>query len=127
MNTARRIELAELTSRFRDAAPPRLWNVLTDDYFDGRMIPGSRRVPLDTVYRTARQEGFPVDDEVIVYCSGPTCPQSGLAGEKLAAAGYRNVRVFEGGLEAWGADGRPFETLTEAQGAPAPETVAASR
>src|SRR3712207_8343122 len=25
-----------------------LWNVLTDDYFAGEMIPGSRRVPLDT-------------------------------------------------------------------------------
>lgn len=127
MSTARRIDLAELTHRFQDAVPPRLWNVLTDDYFDGRMIPGSRRVPLDTVYRTARQEGIPVDDEVIVYCSGPTCPQSGLAGEKLAAAGYRNVRVFEGGLEAWAADGRAVETLAQAPGAAPAAAGAAGR
>ena len=33
------------------------WNVLTDDYFTGEIIPGSRRVPLDQVGReVARRE-----------------------------------------------------------------------
>lgn len=103
----RRIELAELVDRLGESSRPELWNVLTDDYFTGELIPGSRRVPLDTVVRTARAERRERDAEWVVYCSGPDCPQSRLAAEKLAAAGYSNVRFFEGGLAAWKGSGRP--------------------
>ncbi len=96
-----RIDVAELSDRLRDRAPLEVWNVLTDDYFDGRLIPGSRRVPLDRVVRTAREAKLAADSEIIVYCSGPSCPQSSLAAAKLAAAGFRGVRLFHGGLEAW--------------------------
>ncbi len=105
----RRIDAAELADRLRDRAPLRVWNVLTDDGFDGRLIPGSRRVPLDRVVRTAREERLAADAEVVVYCSGPGCPQSGFAAEKLAGAGYRAVRLFHGGLQAWAEAGLPFE------------------
>ena len=93
-------------------ADDELWSVadvLTDDDFDGRLIPGSRRVPLDRVVRTAREERLAADAELVVYCSGPGCPQSGFAAEKLAGAGYRAVRLFDGGLLAWAEAGLPFE------------------
>ncbi|MBL8112954.1 MAG: rhodanese-like domain-containing protein [Acidobacteria bacterium] len=102
------IDATELAGRLRDTAPPRVWNVLTDEYFDGRLIPGSRRVPLDQVGRTAQEGSVRRDAEIVVYCSGITCPQSRLAGEKLVALGYTAVRVFEGGLEAWEAAGGSF-------------------
>jgi len=101
----RRIEVAELADRLGEHAPLEVWNVLTDEYFDGRLIPGSRRVPLDRVVRTARERRLDAEAEWIVYCSGPSCPQSSLAAAKLAAAGYRGVRLFHGGLEAWEAAG----------------------
>jgi len=106
----RRIDAAELADRLRERAPLPVWNVLTEDSFDGRLIPGSRRVPLDRVVRTAREERLGADAELVVYGSGPGCPQSGLAAEKLAGAGYRVVRLFHGGLEAWAEAGLPFET-----------------
>ncbi len=86
-----------------------LWNVLTDDYFKGEMIPGSRRVPLDTVGREVAQGGIAKDAEIIVYCSGPTCPQSGAAAEKLVKLGYTNVRRYEDGKQDWQEAGLPLE------------------
>lgn len=96
-----RITTAELQDRLRDTAGFELWNVLTDDYFTGRLIPRSRRVPLDVVVKTAKTEGIARDAEIVVYCSGPGCPQSLLAAEKLTTVGYTNVRVYEGGLQEW--------------------------
>jgi rhodanese-related sulfurtransferase len=90
------------------------WNVLTDDYFKGELIPGSRRVPLDTVGREVAQGGIARDAEIIVYCSGPSCPQSGAAAEKLVKLGFTNVRQYEGGLEHWKGAGLPVERLAEA-------------
>jgi rhodanese-related sulfurtransferase len=62
-------------------------------------------VPLDRVGRAAPP--LPKDTDVVVYCSGTDCPQSKAAGGKLAALGFANVRVFEGGLEDWKEAGRP--------------------
>ena len=91
------------------------WNVLTDDYFAGEMIPGSRRVPLATVGREVAQSGLAKDAEIIVYCSGPSCPQSGAAAEKLVKLGFTNVRAFKGGLEAWKAAGLAVERVEGAE------------
>jgi rhodanese-related sulfurtransferase len=97
----KRIETAELQDRLSDSARFEFWNVLTDEYFTGQLIPGSRRVPLDVVVKTAKTEGLARDAEIVVYCAGPECPQSLLAAEKLVAVGYTNVRVYEGGLQEW--------------------------
>ena len=103
-----KLTLIELTERLRDMPPLEVWNVLTDEYFDGRLIPGSWRVPLDRVVRYARTQGLATDAEIVVYCSGPDCPQSQLAAEKLAGAGYINVRAFSGGLTEWSEAGLPL-------------------
>ena len=76
------------------------WNVLTDEWFKGENIAGSRRVPLDKVGNEVRTTNLPRNVEIVVYCGGPKCPQSRMAAEKLAKLGYENVRAYEGGLEA---------------------------
>lgn len=106
--TPRSMSCAELADRLRDRCPPQVWNVLTDDAFDGRLIPGSVRVPFDLVVRSARAATLPSEAEIVVYGSGPCCPLSALAAAKLAAAGYGEVAVFDGGLAVWDAAGRPF-------------------
>ena len=112
MKQARIITLAQLTAARVGDEVAEFWNVLTDDYYTGELIPGSRRVPLDRVGREASE--LPKDTPIVVYCSGLACPQSGSAGEKLSALGFSNVRVFEGGLEAWKEAGRPVEKDTRA-------------
>jgi rhodanese-related sulfurtransferase len=109
MSNIRIITLDELTARQRDGAIAELWNVLTDEYFTGELIPGSRRVPLDRIGRVVAASALPLDTAIVTYCSGPDCPQSKQAAEKLAVLGFTDVRAFEGGLQAWKASGRAVE------------------
>ena len=87
------------------------WNVLTDEWFKGENISGSRRVPLDKVGSEVRATNLPKNTEIVVYCGGPKCPQSRMAAEKLVKLGYENVRAYEGGLEEWKSAGLAVETI----------------
>jgi rhodanese-related sulfurtransferase len=82
MSEVKTIGGAELEERLKAGGAFEFWNVLTDEYFHGEVIPGSRRVPLDTVGREAREKNLPKDAEVVVYCAGPKCPQSRMADRK---------------------------------------------
>lgn len=46
---------------------------------------------------------------LIIYCNGFGCPDSFDLGEHLIAAGYQQVRVFEGGYPQWRDEGRALE------------------
>ena len=77
------------------------WNVLTDEWFKGENISGSRRVPLDKVGNEVRSTNLPRNAEIVVYCGGPKCPQSRMAAERLtklfvcyAAEGYERNEVM---------------------------------
>ena len=87
------------------------WNVLTDEWFKGENIAGSRRVPLDRVGSEVRGTNLPKNAEIVVYCGGPKCPQSRMAAEKLAKLGYENVRAYESGLEEWKGAGLAIERI----------------
>lgn len=103
------IDTAWLVRRLEKGEIRNFWNVLTDDYFGGELIPGSRRVPVDRVGREARSLGLRADDEIVVYCSGPDCPQSTAAARKLADLGFTNVYEYDTGLSAWKQAGGPVE------------------
>jgi rhodanese-related sulfurtransferase len=107
------ISTAELEQRLQKGGELQFWNVLTDDYFNGEMIPGSRRVQLDRIGRELRESNLSKDAEVIVYCAGPQCPQSAMAAEKLQEFGYPNVQAYEGGLEEWKAAGHAIENIEQ--------------
>ncbi len=112
MTDIRILSAAQLRSRLdRPSEALQFWNVLTDDYFTGEMIPGSRRVPLDKVGREVAESGLAKDAEIVVYCSGPACPQSHAAAEKLTALGFTNVSLFKGGLEEWKAAGLAVDRI----------------
>ena len=49
------------------------------------------------------------NQEIVVYCASFSCPLSGESAAKLAAAGYKNVSAFEGGLMDWAQAGYDFE------------------
>jgi rhodanese-related sulfurtransferase len=114
MEVPRIITLDALTTAIRAGDVDEFWNVLVQDYFGGELIPGSRWVPLDRVGREVSARALDRNARIIVYCSGMSCPNSGDAGQKLATLGFTNVRVFEGGLEAWKLSGRGLEVLPNA-------------
>ena len=90
MAEVKTISTEELQQRLEQDNSLHLWNVLTDGYFTGEMIPGSRRVPLDTIGRKVSEAKSPRDEEIIVYCGGPKCPQSLQAAQKLMDLTRRN-------------------------------------
>ena len=117
MAEVKTITTEELSGRLALGGELQFWNVLTDDYFHGEMLPGSRRVPLDRVGREAAEAGLAKDTEVVVYCAGPKCPQSRMAAEKLQTLGYTNVRAYEGGIEEWKESGREVRRVEQATAA----------
>ena len=114
MAEVKTISTEELQQRLEQDKSLHFWNVLTDGYFKGEMIPGSRRVPLDTIGRDLSDTQAPKGEEIIVYCGGPTCPQSLQAAQILMDLGYTNVRAYEGGLEEWKNAGNQIERLGQA-------------
>jgi rhodanese-related sulfurtransferase len=111
------ISLNDFIAALKTTDRERVWNVLTPDYFSGELVPGTRWVPLDRVGREVAARELDRSSTIIVYCSGTSCPNSKDAGAKLATFGFTDVRVFEGGLEAWKADGRGVEILRVASAA----------
>ena len=99
--TVTTISTTDLAQRVRDDIGLHVWNVLTDDYFKGELIPGSRRVPVDRLGEAVRRSSLAKDAAIVVYCAGPNCPASRQAAEKLTALGYTRVEAYEGGIEAW--------------------------
>jgi membrane protein DedA with SNARE-associated domain/rhodanese-related sulfurtransferase len=66
-------------------------------------------------------------DEIVVYCSCPNDASAALVAQRLAAAGFANVRVLAGGLDAWIAAGLPLAAAASAPAAAAvPSGCAAS-
>jgi rhodanese-related sulfurtransferase len=117
MATVKTISTKELQQRLEQGNSLNFWNVLTDGYFKSEMIPGSRRVPLDTIGREVSEAKSPKDEEIIVYCGGPKCPQSLQAAQKLMDLGYTNVKAYEGGLEEWKNAGNKIDRLEQASAA----------
>lgn len=109
MSELKLITTEELKAKLDSKEYLNFWNVLTDEYYNGELIPGSIRVSLDVVGKTAKSLEIPKDKEIIVYCAGSSCPQSKTAQEKLNALGYTNVHTYEGGIEEWQKAGYAIE------------------
>ena len=103
------ININHLVELLRRHAVEEFWNVQADDDFTGELIPGSRRVSSDRVAHESMR--LPKDIAIVVYCSNARSPHSRYASTELTLLGFKNVRVFEGGLTAWKASGRGVETL----------------
>lgn len=79
-------------------------------YADGH-LPGALSLPLaemDAQLETFRRT-VPLDRVIITYCNGYGCPDSFDQGVRLLAAGWQDVRVFEGGYPEWRDAGLPTE------------------
>lgn len=86
-------------------------NVLPEDRFREKRIPGSVNVPLEDSSFLQRVEHLVGDRDakVVVYCADAGCKASPKAAEKLEESGFRNVQDFEGGVEEWERAGFPLE------------------
>ncbi len=81
------------------------------DLYADSHLPGARSLPrgASAEQQAAFFREVPFDRPLIVYCSGYGCEDSFILAERLLAEGYRDVRVFEGGLPEWLDAGLPVE------------------
>lgn len=105
-STVKTITTRDLERRISGDVGTHVWNVLTDEWFTGELIPGSRRVPLDHLEEAVRHSSLAKETPIVVYCADSHCPYSREAAEKLGELGYSNVEAFEGGLADWKSNGR---------------------
>jgi len=87
-------------------------NVLSEEQYEERHIPGSINVPNDApdfndrVLQAVPQKDTPV----IVHCSSMQCPASTQAARKLKSLGYTEVYDYKAGIEDWVGADRATET-----------------
>ena len=99
------IERDDLKAKIDAGEDFRLVMTLNEWAFRARRIPSSIR--FESIEHAL--EALEKDDEIVVYCSDPACVASQYAYQGLVAAGYSNVRRYEGGLSDWDDAGYPFE------------------
>ena len=55
------------------------------------------------------RQKYPIETLIVVYCTESSCGKARRVARKLMKNGYRNVRVFSGGLIEWAHAGFPIE------------------
>jgi rhodanese-related sulfurtransferase len=103
------ISYEELSQKIRAGARLTLVEVLPEKYFASGHLPKAINLPLSSVPKAAAGLLPDPGQELVLYCSGPTCSNSHVAARELAQRGYANVRVFSGGKETWVAAGNALE------------------
>lgn len=73
--------------------------------YQAKHIPGSININRPQDAETMLQK----DEEIVVYCSDPTCISSQAAYHIMVSKGFTNVRRYSGGLADWEAAGLPLE------------------
>jgi polyisoprenoid-binding protein YceI len=101
----------ELQTLLAYANAPLLVQVLPDEVFAARRIPGSKQACAYEVAFFDQIAALTTDQAcaIIVYGAGSGSLDAKVAAEKLTAAGFTNVTAFDGGLDAWSAAGLPLE------------------
>lgn len=78
-------------------------------------IPGSYNLPINRVDNDIHDflDAFPVDTQLIVYCSGPECYDAPDLMTILKEYGYQTVSVYYKGYQGWTKAGRPIEVVED--------------
>lgn len=79
--------------------------VLGEWHYQAKHIPGS--ILIDTPEKGIAE--LNKDDEIVVYCSNPTCVASQFAYHLLEKNGYEHIHRYAGGIEDWEKAGYPLE------------------
>jgi membrane protein DedA with SNARE-associated domain/rhodanese-related sulfurtransferase len=107
----RRISPALLQSKLDDAAKVMIVDLLDYEAQDNKVkgIPGAFRADPARL-RGVKKLVVPEDVEIVLYCSSKNEFVSARVADALQKREVHNVWVLEGGLAAWGREGRPVTT-----------------
>jgi rhodanese-related sulfurtransferase len=96
---------AEVAALVQGEPRVRLLDVRTAGEYESAHIRGAYNVPLDTLGEHSREIRAAVQDPLVLVCQSGQ--RSGKAEEALRSAGLENLRVLDGGMNAWAAAGLP--------------------
>jgi rhodanese-related sulfurtransferase len=83
----------------------KLVNALGEWAFNAKHIPGSINI---SKIEDAKKILNP-SEEIIIYCSNPSCIASIIGYQLLTRMGYKNIRRYAGGIVDWEEAGYPLE------------------
>jgi rhodanese-related sulfurtransferase len=83
----------------------KLVNALGEWAFNAKHIPGSINISKIEDARNFLR----ADDDIVIYCSNPSCIASIIGYQLLAKMGYSKVRRYAGGIVDWEQAGYPLE------------------
>lgn len=87
-------------------------NVLPKDVYGDCHIPGTTNIPVHKIEKVTRK--WPKNRQIVVHCAGQDCPLSRYAAQLLKDLGFLNIKMFEGGLREWAAQGLQIKGLCRA-------------
>ncbi len=103
------IGLEELRGLVEDGGPLVLVDALPPIAFAASHLPGAVNIPEFSVDELVDRRIPDLESLVVVYCANPDCESSVAVAGRLVELGYRNVRHFSGGKDAWRDAGLPLE------------------
>ncbi len=108
-----RLRPAEVRQLLAAEPATRLLDVRTTGEFEAAHVAGSYNVPLDLLGEH-REEIARLDSPVVLICQSGN--RAAKAEDTLRTAGLGNIRLLEGGMNAWVAAGEPVRTVKERWG-----------
>lgn len=105
------ISAEELKNQMETDANLVVINVLPAEYYDDCHIIGSINMPLAEL--DDKIGGIEKDAPIVVYCAHAKCDLSSKAAKHLEQLGYTNVKMYEGGMKEWVAEGLSYDGQAE--------------
>ena len=95
-------ELHDRGATFIDVRTPELWET--------GHIPGAHFLELFEVFdKSSLLKVAGKNDEIVIYCAGPSCKRSSKGCAKAVSWGFTKVYYFRGGYPEWIAAGYPSD------------------
>ena len=108
VNGATTIEPGTAKSLFEKGVP--FVDVRKDADWEAGRIPGAYHLELKSVLsEQSLSEVTGKDEELVIYCNGPSCMRSSEACAKAVGWGFTKIRYFREGFPAWRLAGYPVE------------------
>ena len=84
-------------------------DALGGDYYAKAHLPGAVELIPGDVDAKAASVLPDKTAQIVTYCTGPSCPNSGQVADRLTSLGYGHVRKYREGIEDWTLAGLPTE------------------
>ena len=118
LHAAEVLPIDTLASQLDSGTAPPIIDVRTAAEFTQDHLPGARLIPHTEIGSRLDELGISPEQPVVLYCKSGR--RASLAAATLERAGYTNVQLLDGSIDAWRAAGQTLVQPQPAEPAPAP-------